>query len=260
MSRVVVAGGTGLVGRLVVERLRSLGATPVVVARSTGADLTTGAGVEAAVDGAEVVVDVSNVVTTRRSVATGFFSTATDHLLRAGERAGVRHHVVLSIVGVDRVDFGYYLGKRAQEDRVTAGPVPWTVLRATQFHEFTEQMLAGRGPLALVPRMRSQPVAAAEVADRVVELALAAPAGHAEELAGPEVHEMPDLVRRLAARRGLRRPVLGVRLPGATGAAMTGGGLLPTGPGRRGTQTFDAWLDQAHPRPAHDVRRRGRGD
>ena len=251
--RIAVAGGTGLVGGLLVEELRARGHDPVVLARSTGVDVTTGAGLDAALDGAGAVVDVSNVTTTRRGPAEAFFTAGTRHLLEAGRRAGVGHHVVLSIVGVDRVDTGYYAAKRAQERAVLDGDVPATVLRATQFHEFADQMLARiPGPVAVFPRMRVQPVAAHEVAAALAALVDEAPAGMAPELAGPEVHELVELARRVLAARGSRRPVLPVRLPGRAGRQMVEGALLPTGPGPRGRMTFDEWL--AALAPARDAR------
>ena len=245
-ERVAVAGGTGVVGRHVVAALAAAGCEPVVLARSTGIDLVRGAGLDDALRGVGAVVDVSNVATQRRSAAVGFFTAATSALLAAGARAGVRHHVVLSIVGVDRVDTGYYAGKRAQEELVLAGDVPATVLRATQFHEFAEQVLAiVGGPVAPVPRMRVQPVAAREVGAHLAELVLGPPRGQAPELAGPEVHELSDLVRRLLRARGSRRRVLPLQGPTAASRAAVGGALLPTGPGPRGLQTFDAWLQAA---------------
>ncbi len=163
--RVAVAGGTGVVGRHVMEALSASGHTPVALARSRGVDLLTGVGVDEALAGADVVVDVSNVATTSRRRSVGFFETATTRLLQAGHRAGVRHHVVLSIVGVDRVNSGYYAGKRRQEELALAGPVPATVLRATQFHEFAAQLFDRRGPLVIAPKLLCQPVAVAEVAE-----------------------------------------------------------------------------------------------
>lgn len=241
--RVAVAGGTGLVGRYVVAALAAAGLEPVVLARSRGVDLTTGAGLDDALTDVATVVDVSNVPTARRREAIDFFTTATGRLLASGERAGVRHHVVLSIVGVDRVDRGYYAGKRAQEELALAGPVPATVLRATQFHEFPGQILSRtHGPVAWVPQARIQPIAAREVAQALAELALGEAVGRAPDLAGPEEHDLVDLARRLLRARGPRRVVLPVRPPGAAGRAMARGALLPTGPGPRGTQTFDAWL------------------
>ncbi|MGW6131186.1 SDR family oxidoreductase [Cellulomonas sp. NPDC055163] len=237
--KVAVAGGTGLLGRLVVEALTARGDAPVVLARSRGVDLTTGRGLDAALAGADAVIDVSNVTTTSRRTAERFFDAATRHLLDSAQRAGVRHLVAVSIVGVDTVDFGYYLGKRRQEQLVAAGPVPWTVLRATQFHEFAEQLVErGVGPVVVVPRMASRPVAAREVAEHLVTLVHGEPQGLARPMAGPEDLDMVGLVRRVLAARGQRRLVVPLRLPGATGAAMAGGALVPRGDHVRGTVTF----------------------
>jgi uncharacterized protein YbjT (DUF2867 family) len=246
--RVAVAGGTGLTGRQVVESLTARGHEPVVIARSRGVDLVTGKGLDEALVGVDAVIDVSDVRTTSRKAAEAFFEAAGRNLLAAGERAGVRHHVALSIVGVDRLDMGYYQGKVRQEQLLKAGPVPWTVLRATQFHEFAGQVLAlVPGPVAPVPKMRSQPVAVREVAAALVGLAVGPPQGTAPELAGPQEEFMPDLARRLLRARGSRRRVLPLRMPGATGRAMAGGALLPTGPGPRGEQTFAQWLTEQPP-------------
>ncbi|MFJ5308384.1 SDR family oxidoreductase [Streptomyces sp. NPDC088350] len=244
--RVAVAGGTGMVGRYVVEELVAAGREPVVLSRSRGVDLLAGgAGLDAALDGVDVVVDVSNVTTTSERKAVAFFDVAGRNLLDAGARAGVRHHVALSIVGIDRVGLGYYRGKLRQEDVVKNGPLPWTVLRATQFHEFAQQVVARvPRPLAVVPRMRTQPIAAREVAQRLVRLTTGPAQGTAPDLAGPRVEQLVDMVRRLLRARHERRLVLPVRMPGAVGAAMAGDGHLPVAgaAGPRGSQTFDEWL------------------
>ncbi len=241
-TRIAVAGGTGLVGRLVVDEVRRAGATPVVVARSAGVDLTTGAGLDEALAGVDAVVDASNVETMSGKVSVAFFEAATRHLLQAGERAGVRHHVALSIVGCDVVDLPYYLGKRRQEELVTAGPVPWTIARATQFHEFAGQLVdRSPGPFALAPRMLSQPVAAAEVAALLVATALGEPQHATRELGGPRPERMDRLVRAELRRRGERRVVVPLPMAGAAGRQVKGGGLLP-GPGATlGRQTFEEW-------------------
>jgi uncharacterized protein YbjT (DUF2867 family) len=241
--RVAVAGGTGVVGRHVVRALEDGGHQAVVLTRSRGVDLTTGAGLDAALAGVDSVIDVTNVRTTSRKASIAFFEAATRHLLDAEKQAGVRHHVALSIVGCDRVDFGYYFGKRRQEELVLSGPVPASVLRATQFFEFAEQFLApSRLPVAVVPRMRTQPIAAREVAAALVALAVDPAVGRAPELAGPREEQMVDMVRQLKSVRGASRLVLPLTLPGQTGRGMTGGALLPTGPGPRGRQTFADWL------------------
>jgi uncharacterized protein YbjT (DUF2867 family) len=238
--RIAVAGGTGVVGRHVVEVARERGYDVVVLSRSQGVDLTTGDGLVERLDGVDAVIDTSNQVSQKRAAAEAFFGGVSRTLLGAEVGAGVRHHVALSIVGVDDVDTGYYAGKRLQERVLAEGPVPWTVLRATQFHEFAEQALhfVRVGPFSLVPRMLSQPVAAREVGEALVDLAEGDPVGRAPELAGPERLQMVDLARKVAQGRR----VVPVRVPGAAGKAMRTGALVPKGGGPRGTITFDAWL------------------
>ncbi|WP_305785678.1 SDR family oxidoreductase [Symbioplanes lichenis] len=236
--KIAVAGGTGLTGRHVVAALRERGHDPVPLSRATGADLVRGTGLDRALAGADAVIDVSNVTTMSRKVSTGFFGAAGRNLLAAAGQAGVGHLLTLSIVGVDRVRTPYYAGKIRQEELVRGGPVPWTILRATQFHEFAGQILAGvPGPVAVVPAMRTQPVAVREVAAHLAGLIAEPPQGMAPELAGPREESLVSMCRRLIAAGGARRrPVLPLPFPGA--------GLLPTGPGPRGVQTFEEWLPQ----------------
>ena len=237
--RIAVAGGTGLAGRLVVEAARARGHRPVVIARSAGVDLITGAGLAGVLDGVDVVVDVTNRNTTSRARSVAFFAAVTRNLLAGGERAGVPHHGALSVVGCDRVKLGYYAGKLRQEELVLSGPVPATVLRATQFHEFAAQLLGHAiGPVVPVPDMLSRPVAAREVATALVEAAEGRPVGLAPELAGPEELRMVAMTRQVVRARGLRKVVVPVPL----GRAVRHGGLLPTADGPRGTGTFGEWV------------------
>ena len=242
--KIAVAGGTGTVGRHVVDVVRERGDEPVVLARSTGVDLVTGAGLAGALDGVETVIDVASVQTLSDAASRDFFGAVTRTLLAAEVAAGVRHHVALSIVGVDDAPHGYYAGKVLQEQLVEAGPVPWTILRATQFHEFAGQIFdtAKVGPLVFVPRMRSQPVAAREVAERLVALAAAEPAGRANDLVGPGEERMADMTRRWATATARRGRVVEVPLPGAYGRALRDGTLLARHGSDLGVQTFDAWL------------------
>jgi uncharacterized protein YbjT (DUF2867 family) len=207
-------------------------------------DLLTGSGLAGQLEGLDAVLDVTSISTQSAGVSTEFFRAVTTNLLRAERDEDVGHHLALSIVGVDTAPHGYYAGKAAQEELVSGGPVPWTLLRATQFHEFAAQ-LHGRvaiGPLHLVPVMRSQPVAAREVAQRLVELAEAGPAGRVRDLGGPEVLRMVDAVRDWARATGRRGPVLALPLPGGFGRALRDGTLLP-GPGADlGTRTFAEWV------------------
>jgi uncharacterized protein YbjT (DUF2867 family) len=244
--RIGVAGGTGTVGKHVTELVREYGHDAVVLGRSTGIDLISGDGLVPALDGVDGVVDVVNTPTLSAKVSRKFFGTTTATLLRAEVEAGVRHHVALSVVNAPAVAAGYYAGKALQEDRVKKGTVPWSVLRATQFHEFAAQTLArtSKGMLALVPVMRTQPVAAREVADRLVRLVLDRPRGIAPDLAGPGEEALVDMVRSYARATRSRTRIVQVRLPGVMGAAMRDGGLLPARAAEHGTQSFREWLDR----------------
>jgi uncharacterized protein YbjT (DUF2867 family) len=249
--KIAVTGGTGTVGRHVVEIARSRGHEAVVLSRSSGVDLTNGAGIAAALAGVDVVIDAASTATQSAHESRAFFGAVTTNLLAAEEQAGVAHHIALSIVGSDRAPFGYYAGKAEQERMVRAGRVPWTILRATQFHEFAAQILGQVrvGPVSLVPKMLSQPVAAREVAERLVELAESGPAGLATDLAGPEVLRMRDLVRAYAAATGVTGPILELPLPGGFGKALRDGTILAGPAADRGTQTFVEWIAELPTRP-----------
>ena len=213
-----------------------------MLARSTGVDLTTGVGLVEALADAEAVIDTSNVTTNSSKKAVAFFQATTSNLLSAAKTASA-HVVALSIVGIDQVPFGYYAGKLRQEQVLVESGQPYSILRATQFHEFAAQILDRvPGPIAVVPKMRIQPVAAAEVGQVLAELAAGTPTAMTE-LAGPQEEHLPDLVRRLLRARGSHKPVWPVRLPGKAGKAMATGGNLPTGAYRHGRQSFQEWLD-----------------
>lgn len=240
--RVAVLGGTGMVGAMTVEELLEAGHEPVVLSRAKGVDVTTGAGLDAALAGVDVVIDVSNVATRKRSEAVGFFEAAADRLFPAEGRAGVRHHVLLSIVGIDDLAFGYYQGKVRQEELALGSGRQTSVLRATQFHEFPGQFLQGGRRMVLMPRMQVQPVAAREVAEHLVSLAGTDPAGRVPDLAGPEVLQLTDMARAVLQASGSNRLLLPLQVPTKAGRAVANGALLPKQPGPRGVQTFDEWL------------------
>ena len=243
--KIAVAGATGVVGRHVVRELSERGHETVALARSTGVDLVRGPGMDHRLEGVSGVIDVTNVATASRARSISFFEAVTGQLLAAGRRAGVRHHVALSIVGIDRVGLGYYAGKLRQEELIASSEVPSTILRSTQFHEFAGQMLMrmGIGPVAVIPGMRLQPVAAREVAGVLVDTVLARPAERAPDLAGPAQEDLVAMVRELGRLRRGRRLVVAVRVPGASGRAARAGGLLPEGASyRRGRLSFTDWL------------------
>jgi uncharacterized protein YbjT (DUF2867 family) len=175
------------------------------------------------------VLDLANVQTFSARKAVAHFTGASRRIGEAGAAAGVRHLVVLGIVNSDTVPFAYYKGKVAQERTAEAGPLPHTIVRATQLHEFGAQVASGAklGRLSFVPDMLVQPIAADEVARALAEIVEAGPAGRVPDIAGPSQERLPDMARRLLAHRGERRRVVGFRLPGATGRALAGGGQLP---------------------------------
>jgi uncharacterized protein YbjT (DUF2867 family) len=242
---IAVAGGTGTVGRHVVDIARARGHHVVRLARSAGVDLVSGNGLADALKGIDVVIDVANTQTLNGKKSVDFFTAVTGNLLREEKAAGVGHHVALSIVGTDRAAAGYYAGKLAQEKLVSNSEVPWTILRATQFYEFAQQMLqrSSVGPLVLVPRMATEPVAAREVAEALVDAAEAGPQGRAADLGGPEQKQMADLVRVYARRQGRKKRVLEFTAPGPLWRAMRNGDLLPAPGAAVGRQTFGEWLE-----------------
>lgn len=242
--KLAIAGGTGLAGAHVVDVARARGHEVVVLARRTGVELLSGAGLAGRLDGVDAVIDVTNVTTNRPDVSVSFFAGATKSLLAAERAARVAHHLALTIVGADAAPDGYYAGKLVQERLIAAGDVPWTVLRATQFHEYAALLFhRGRAGAHVAPRGRVQPVAAHEVAAYLVSLAERPPGGRAPELGGPREEDLADMVRRYARAIGYRWPVPAVNAPGAWGHALRRGALLPGPNAVLGGQTFDEWLD-----------------
>ena len=245
--KIAVAGGTGAVGRHVVREAHERGHEVVVLARANGVDLMTGEGASAALAGVDAVIDVSSRSTQKESEAVEFFGTATRTLLAAAKEAGVPHHVALSIVGIDETPYAYYLGKREQE-RILRDEAPassWTILRATQFHEFAAQIhgAVALGPISAVPQMLSQPIAAREVASRLVELAEGTPQGRVADLAGPAPRRMVELVRAFAKAAGRRGAIVAVPLPGPASKPFRDGALLPGVDAELGRITFEGWLE-----------------
>jgi len=241
---VAVIGGSGVAGTYAVLALQAHGHTIRELSRRTGVDVYTGEGLNEALRDIDVVIDTLNTKSQRRRVSQDFFCTTARRIQDAGEAQGVSHVVLLSILGMDRVrGYGYYDAKLAQETTATSGPVPVTVLRSAQFHEFPGQLLdrLRLGPLAVVPHIRSQPVAARTVGRHLARLASEQPGGIVE-LAGPEVHDIADLARRLVHARHERLRVLGVNLPGRAGRDMRTGALLATASTDVDGPTYDDWL------------------
>jgi uncharacterized protein YbjT (DUF2867 family) len=251
---ILVTGGTGTLGRHVVPRLRDAGCDVRVLSRRGRADedgiryltgdLATGEGVEPAVDGVETIVHCAGTPKGDE--------VKTRQLVRAASPAGVRHLVYISVVGADKIPvtsgisramFGYFAAKRAAEQIIADSGLPWTTLRATQFHDLTLLTIRQLARLPVVPvpaGWRVQPIDAGEVAARLVELALGTPAGLVPDLGGPRVYELAELVRGYLRVQGRHRPILPVRLPGkAARAYRAGANLAPDrAVGRRTWEEF----------------------
>ncbi|MEU9480076.1 NAD(P)H-binding protein [Streptomyces sp. NPDC048191] len=226
MTTILVTGGTGTLGRCVTERLRTDGHEVRVLSRHTqpyAVDLRVGgSGLDAALAGVETVVHCA-------SSPRGGDEEAADHLIAAARRAGVGHLVYISIVGVDRVPLGYYRTKLAVERRIEESGLAWTVLRTTQFHDLVLSVLGGlaKSPVLPVPAgVPDQPVEVGEVADRLAELALDAPAGRVPDMGGPEVRSLDSLAHAYLHATGRRRAVARVPLFGGVYRAARAGGLL----------------------------------
>ena len=208
--KLTVIGGTGLIGSQVVQKLTAAGHEAVPAAPSTGVDLLTGKGLDQALEGAEVVVNLANSPTFDEA-SLAFFRTSMNNLLAAGERAGVRHQVILSIVGVDQVpQLDYYRAKALQEDLLSQGPTPYSIVRATQFFEFMDAVLSETSDDTTVrlPSTRLQPIAAGDVVDAVVEVSTGTPLLGIRNVAGPDVFPLDELGRvTLAARQDNRTVV-----------------------------------------------------
>jgi uncharacterized protein YbjT (DUF2867 family) len=243
----VVIGGTGLVGKPLVARLRALGHEVVVASPSRGVNAVTGEGLAAALSGADTVIDVANSPSFENRAVLEFFENSSRNLLAVGAAAGVRHHVALSVVGVDRLpDSGYFLAKLAQERLVQASPVPYTIVRATQFFEFAQSIAhaATEGETVRVPPARMQPVAAADVSAALADVALAAPRNGIVELAGPEPVAQDVFVRRALVAAGDARTVVADPAAGYFGAMIDDRSLAPT-PGALpllGATRHESWL------------------
>lgn len=236
--KIAVAGATGRVGRHVMDVIAERGHEAVPMSRATGVDVITGDGLPDALTGVDAIIDVATGPSPEEQAATEFFTTAARNLQAAGEKAGVRRIVVVSIVGIEKLPGGYNVAKLEHERAMREGPIPVRILRATQFHEFVEQLMqwGRRGDVIAVPRMRTQPVAARAVAEELVRLATDDDAPAYQEIAGPRPEWLVEMAR-------LIDPDVqesGGDEPSANGALLPGEDAILAGP------TFADWLD--HPK------------
>lgn len=246
--KIVVIGGTGLIGARLVERLQQHGHAALAASPGTGVNTLTRQGLAQAMDAADVVVDVSNSPQWDDQAVLDFFQTSTRHLLAAAAAAGVRHFVALSIVGTERnPDNGYFRAKLAQEALIQASSVPYTLLRATQFFEFVggiaESSVVGN-EIRLSPAL-FQPVAADDVVSALADIALGAPLQGTRELAGPQALPLDEAARRLLRARQDPRAVVADVHARYYGAELDDRSLTPGADARLGAIHYDDWLAQA---------------
>ena len=241
-----VIGGTGLIGSQVVQKLTAAGHQAVPAALSTGLDLITGKGMDEALEDAEVVVNLANSPTFDEA-SLDFFRTSMNNLLPAGESAGVRHQVILSIVGVDQVpQLVYYRAKTLQEDLLRQGPAPYSIVRATQFFEFMNTLVfeTSDDTTVRLPSTRLQPIAAADVADAVVEVSTGTPLRGIRNFAGPDVFPLDELGRVTLAAQHDNRSVITDDKAGTFGGIT--GDVLTAGPDAHLAPThYQDWIQTA---------------
>lgn len=247
--KIVVIGGTGLIGSKVVERLRKAGHEALVAAPSTGVDIITGAGLDEAMAGTDVVVDLANSPTFDDAAAVlAFFETAGRNILGAETKAGVKHHVALSVVGTERLTAsGYFRGKLAQEKLIRESGVPYTIVHSTQFLEFLPGIIksADENGTVRLPTALVQPIASDDVADAVTRHALQAPLNGTVEIAGPERDSMARMAQRFMDAVQDPRKVVADANALYFGAPLQDDSLVPLGPAWQGALNLDRWLQQS---------------
>jgi uncharacterized protein YbjT (DUF2867 family) len=245
--KLVVIGGSGLIGKKLIPLLRGRGHEAVSASPSSGVNTITGEGLPEALAGADVVVDVTNSPSWEDKAVLEFFETSTRNILAAEAAAGVTHHVALSVVGADRIsESGYMRAKVAQEKLIKASSVPYTILRATQFFEFLGAIAGSGTGTVRVPDAPMQPIAADDVAATLADVAMESPAGGILEVAGPESLSMAAFVGKALAASGDTRSVVADPQARYYGAALDDLGLKPRGANPRIAPTrFEGWLDRS---------------
>ena len=243
--RIAVAGATGNIGARTASILEREGHDAIRISRSLGVDLTTGDGLDAALKDVHAVVDATSSPPVGPDETREYFGTTTRNLLAAEQRAGVRHHVLLTIVGIHRIEGGtaHYSGKREQERLVEEGGVPWTIVPATQFHDFAALAASWteREGVAVIAPLLVQPIAPDDIAQVLAEIATGEPQGRYVDVAGPETQDLVDMARRTNDVLG-RSVKLVPAWSGPLGEEMAGNVLLPGESARIAPTTFDEWL------------------
>jgi uncharacterized protein YbjT (DUF2867 family) len=243
--KVVVIGGTGLIGSKVVAGLEAEDNEAVAASPDSGVNTLTGEGVAQVLEGAEVLIDVSNSPSFEDEPVMNFFTTATTNLLEAAENAGVRHYVALSVIGADELpDSGYLRAKVAQEKLIDGAEIPYTIIRATQFYEFAERIAdaATEGDTIRLPHVLFQPMAADDVAAVVVEVSQRAPVDGIVETGGPDQYRFDEFIRDALAAKGDEREVVADPEAQYFGTALEERSLVPDNAQHLGAITFREWM------------------
>jgi uncharacterized protein YbjT (DUF2867 family) len=244
IMKIVVIGGTGLIGSKTVAILRQGGHDVLAASPNTGVNTITGEGVKEALTGAQTVIDLANSPSFEDKAVLDFFEASERNLLPAEQAAGVRHHVALSIVAIDRTENGYFRAKAAQEKLIKASGIPYTIVRSTQFLEFLGAIAASsaEGNTVRLPTCLFQPIAADDVAANVADVALAAPRNGIVEIAGPERVPFNDIVARYLKAVGDPRTVVGDPKARYFGGRVEENSLVPLGEARLGRIGMEEWL------------------
>lgn len=243
--KIVIIGGTGLIGTKLVSNLRQQGHEVVAASPSKGVNSVTGEGLAAALTGAQVIVDVSNAPSWEDNAVLEFFEKSTRNLLAQATAAGVRHYVALSVVGTDRLlASGYFRAKMAQEKLIQAASIPYTIVRATQFSEFVGGIAnsATDGQTVHLPSALLQPIVSDDVAAALADVAVAAPLNSLIDIAGPEALPLDEIVRRYLKANQDPRTVITDDKATYFGILLKQRSLVPEGNARLGATSFDAWL------------------
>jgi len=248
--KIVVIGGTGLIGSKVVAKLTQQGHEAIAAAPSTGVDTITGQGLGEAFAGAHVVIDVSNSPSFEEQAAMDFFQTAGRNITKAEVEAGVAHHVALSVVGTDRLqDSGYFRAKQSQEQQIRSSPIPYTLVHATQFFEFIRSIpgFSTVDGVVRLPPVKFQPMAGEDVAEAVVAAALGEPQNGLIEVGGPDIFTLDQAIRLVLAHDKDPRPVVTDPKAPYFGVQVSERSLIPADDARRGKTRFDWWLANVPP-------------
>jgi uncharacterized protein YbjT (DUF2867 family) len=251
--KIVIIGGTGLIGSKLVTRLRVEGHQALPASPDTGVNTLTGEGLAQVLTGAAVVVDVSNSPSFEDAAVLSFFETSTGNLLAAEAAAGVGHHVALSVVGCDRIpESGYMRAKVAQEQLIRNSPIPYSIVRATQFFEFVKRIAdeATEGNTVRIPPVRFQPMAAQDVVDAVFQVAVGAPQNGIIEVGGPEQFRFDEFIRRGLSAQHDPREVVADPIARYFGTELSERMLVPGSGAQLGEIRFEDWLRQSATEPA----------